>query len=339
MHIDDYDYSLPKSLIAQYPTTERTDSRMLYLHRLSGEVEDRQFQDLLALLNPGDLLILNNSKVMPARLYGEKETGGKVELLLERVISATQVLSHIKVSKALKPGGVIVLNDGVRLVMQEREGALYRLALEGADDIFQVMEQQGHMPLPPYMEREDELEDQSRYQTVYARYDGSVAAPTSGLHFTEALLDQLHRKGVQVAEITLHVGAGTFQPIKVDDIAEHQMHQEWIDVPESVCQQIVQTKQQGGRVIAVGTTSVRSLETAALSSKLRSYQGETDIFIYPGFNFQVIDGMITNFHLPRSTLLLLVSAFASRESVLAAYHHAIEQQYRFFSYGDAMLIV
>jgi S-adenosylmethionine:tRNA ribosyltransferase-isomerase len=339
MHIDDYDYTLPKELIAQYPKAQRTDSRLLYLYRLSGEVEDCQFEDLFELLNPGDLLVLNNSKVMPARLYGRKATGGKVELLLERVISTTEVLSHVKVSKALKPGGVIALNDVVKLVMQERDGALYRFKLEGADDVFQVMEQFGHMPLPPYMEREDELSDQSRYQTVYARYDGSVAAPTAGLHFNEALLNRLGNKGVQVAELTLHVGAGTFQPIKVGDIKEHVMHQEWFEVSQSVCEQIMLTKQRGGRVIAVGTTTVRSLETAALSGKLQPYQGETDIFIYPGFNFQVIDGMVTNFHLPRSTLLLLVSAFASREKVLAAYSHAIEQQYRFFSYGDAMLIV
>lgn len=339
MHIDDYDYTLPKELIAQYPKAQRTDSRLLYLHRLSGEVEDRQFEDLFELLNPGDLLVLNNSKVMPARLYGRKATGGKVELLLERVISPTEVLSHVKVSKALKPGGVIALSDVVKLVMQERDGALYRFKLEGADDVFQVMEQFGHMPLPPYMEREDELSDQSRYQTVYARYDGSVAAPTAGLHFSEALLNRLGNKGVQIAELTLHVGAGTFQPIKVGDIKEHVMHQEWLEVSQSVCEQIMLTKQRGGRVIAVGTTTVRSLETAALSGKLQPYQGETDIFIYPGFNFQVIDGMVTNFHLPRSTLLLLVSAFASREKVLAAYSHAIEQQYRFFSYGDAMLIV
>lgn len=339
MHIDDYDYTLPKELIAQYPKTQRTDSRLLYLHRLSGEVEDRQFEDLFELLNPGDLLVLNNSKVIPARLYGRKATGGKVELLLERVISPTEVLSHVKVSKALKPGGVIALSDVVKLVMQERDEALYRFKLEGADDVFQVMDQFGHMPLPPYMEREDELSDQSRYQTVYARYDGSVAAPTAGLHFSEALLNRLGNKGVQIAELTLHVGAGTFQPIKVGDIKEHVMHQEWLEVSQSVCEQIMLTKQRGGRVIAVGTTTVRSLETAALSGKLQPYQGETDIFIYPGFNFQVIDGMVTNFHLPRSTLLLLVSAFASREKVLAAYSHAIEQQYRFFSYGDAMLIV
>jgi len=339
MHINDYDYTLPKALIAQYPMAHRTDSRLLHLNRLSGVVADRQFEDLLKLLNPGDLLVLNNSKVMPARLYGHKATGGKVELLLERVINPIEVLAHLKVSKALKAGGVIALSETLQLVMQAREGALYHLKLEGADNIFPVMDQYGHIPLPPYMGREDELSDQLRYQTVYARHDGSVAAPTAGLHFTHELLVQLRHKGVQIAELTLHVGAGTFQPIKVDDISQHIMHHEWIDVPASICECITQTKKQGGKVIAVGTTTVRSLETAALSGKLRPYQGETDIFIYPGFNFQVIDGMLTNFHLPCSTLLLLVSAFASRDKILASYQHAIEQQYRFFSYGDAMLIV
>ena len=338
MNIDCFDYHLPEQLIACYPAIERTQSRLLVLDEKLA-LHHQHFYDLSKWLKSGDLLVMNNSKVMRARLYGKKPSGGKVELLIERVVSPVQVLAHVKVSKAIKSAGLIELDNGVSLEVLVRREALYELKLSGSDSIFKVMEQQGHIPLPPYMNRADELTDQDRYQTVYARHHGSVAAPTAGLHFSKALLNLLKNQGIELAEVTLHVGAGTFQPVKVDNLADHVMHSEWIDVPETVIAAINRTKARGGRIIAVGTTTVRSLEAAALSGMLRPYQGETQIFIYPGFQFKVIDGMITNFHLPKSTLLMLVSAFSGQEVMINAYQHAIQQGYRFFSYGDAMLLL
>jgi S-adenosylmethionine:tRNA ribosyltransferase-isomerase len=257
--------------------------------------------------------------------------------LLERVINNHRFIGHIKSSKPPKAGGEVILQNGVVLTCEGRDEKMFTFALN--ENIYEVMHEIGHMPLPPYMNRDDELEDQTRYQTVYAKDEGAVAAPTAGLHFDEALLKKIKAQGVNIAEVTLHVGAGTFLPVRVDDVTNHHMHSEWIDVPQSVCDQIAETKAAGKRVIAVGTTTVRSLETAALSGTLKAYQGDTDIFIYPGFTFKVVDGLITNFHLPESTLLMLVSAFVTKDAMFKAYHEAIAKQYRFFSYGDAMLIL
>lgn len=335
MQLSDFDYQLPQELIAQAPASERTESRLLHLN--GGQPVDRRFADFPDLLRPGDLLVFNNTRVMPARLYGRKETGGQVEILVERVLDPQRVLAHVRASKSPKPGTRLLLGDRVMEVLG-RDDALFDLRLSGAGDIYELMAEQGHMPLPPYIEREDEAFDQERYQTVYARETGAVAAPTAGLHFDRAMLDGLRARGIETAEVTLHVGAGTFQPVRVENLDEHVMHSEWLQVDEQVCERVAGTQRRGGRVVAVGTTSVRSLETAAASGELRPYAGETRLFIRPGYEFRVVDVLLTNFHLPRSTLLMLVSAFAGYEPVMAAYRHAVEQRYRFFSYGDAMLL-
>ncbi|MFN7096532.1 MAG: tRNA preQ1(34) S-adenosylmethionine ribosyltransferase-isomerase QueA [Gammaproteobacteria bacterium] len=338
LKVDDFDFHLPDSLIARYPLVQRSGSRLLHLTITTGHLADRCFTDLVDLLHPGDLLILNNSRVIPARLYGEKLTGGKVEILIERLTGMQTAIAHMRASKAAKPGTIIQLEDSFQLVVGDRQGDLFELTFLGVTPAIRVLEQIGHIPLPSYMSRQDEMSDKERYQTVYAKHDGSVAAPTAGLHFDAALFEKLHAKGVQTDYVTLHVGAGTFQPVRVEYLHQHQMHYEYLEISTETVARIKATKRQGGRVIAVGTTSVRSLETAASQGELQAYQGETNMFIYPGYQFKVVDAMITNFHLPKSSLIMLVSAFAGLPQTMAAYQHAINQQYRFYSYGDAMFI-
>jgi len=348
----DFSYQLPDELIARYPAKARSGSRLLVLDKQSGGVSDQQFLDIENYLRPGDLLVFNNTKVIPARMFGRKPSGGKLEVLIERLLDDQRCLAHVRSSRSPKAGSVVEIlgNDGelvAEMDMVGRQGALFQLALRPGtfDNLLALLESAGHMPLPPYIDRADEVSDADRYQTVYAKEPGAVAAPTAGLHFDEALLDRLAEKGVERAFVTLHVGAGTFQPVKADDIRDHEMHTEWLEVTEQVAQQVRDTKARGGRVIAVGTTSVRCLETAAnnaakdaTSELIAPYRGDTSIFIFPGYTFQVIDGLLTNFHLPESTLIMLISALAGRESVLSAYEHAVAERYRFFSYGDAMFI-
>jgi S-adenosylmethionine:tRNA ribosyltransferase-isomerase len=338
MQLSDFDYDLPESLIAQYPETERSNSRLLAL--LDGETQARDlgFRALPTLLRPGDLLVFNNTRVMPARLFGRKETGGRVELLIERLLSAQHALAHVRSSKPAKAGSRLLVGEREHEVFVDgRRGALYELRLQQGD--FQrLMALEGHMPLPPYIQREDKSFDQERYQTVYAERPGAVAAPTAGLHFDRALLDQLACDGVEQVQLTLHVGAGTFQPVRSENLDDHVMHSEWVDVDEAVCRKVRETRSRGGRVVAVGTTSVRSLESASASGELQPYRGETRLFIRPGYRFRSVDALITNFHLPKSTLLMLVAAFAGYDRVMGAYRHAVEQRYRFFSYGDAMFL-
>ncbi len=340
MKRSDFFYHLPEELIAQHPAAERTASRMLVVEGASESVKDQQFRDLPDLLNAGDLLVFNNTRVIPARMHGRKESGGKVEMLVERVLDEHTVLAHLRSSKSPKAGARLIFEEVVEVEMLGRQDALFELRFLGEKGVIEQLESHGHMPLPPYIERADGEEDQERYQTVYSDQSrrGAVAAPTAGLHFDQAMLDLLSSKGVEFAYVTLHVGAGTFQPVRADDIREHKMHSEWLEVSEQVVQQVEATRARGGRVIAVGTTSVRSLESAAQSGVLQPYRGETEIFIYPGYQFKTVDGLITNFHLPESTLLMLVSALAGYKTMMAAYHHAVEQKYRFFSYGDAMFI-
>ncbi len=335
MQTSDFSYELPDELIAQYPAKNRVDSRLLVLESHAG-VRDALFADFPDFLRAGDLLVFNDTRVMAARLYGRKETGGRVEILLERLLSDNRALAQVRASKAPRPGSRLQVGDAW-LTVEGREGDMFILSL-ARESFARLMEAHGHMPLPPYIRREDESFDESRYQTVYARREGSVAAPTAGLHFDEMLLDRLEERGVETGRVTLHVGAGTFQPVRVENLEDHVMHAEWVDVPETVCRQIEETRRRGGRVIAVGTTSVRSLETAAAEGMLRPYSGDTRLFITPGYEFRVVDALLTNFHLPESTLLMLVCAFAGYEPVMAAYRHAVEQRYRFFSYGDAMFL-
>ncbi|OZG73850.1 tRNA preQ1(34) S-adenosylmethionine ribosyltransferase-isomerase QueA [Hahella sp. CCB-MM4] len=337
MRVDDFDFDLPESLIAKYPLSKRSSSRLLCMDKSSGKVEHRQFQDIEDYLNPGDLLVFNDTRVIPARMFGQKATGGKVEVLIERVISSHEAMAHIRSSKAPKPGAQIHIGDNV-LEVTGRDDALFFVRSLGAASISDILESHGHMPLPPYIDREDEVSDRERYQTVYNRNPGAVAAPTAGLHFDEELLARLSAKGVEFAYVTLHVGAGTFQPVRVESINDHKMHKEYLEVNRECVDRIVKARGNGNKVIAVGTTAVRSLETAAASGGIKPYVGDTQIFIYPGYQFQVVDALITNFHLPKSTLLMLVSAFAGRENILAAYQDAIAREYRFFSYGDAMLL-
>lgn len=338
MHRTDFQFELPQQLIAQYPSQHRTASRLLTLEGGGGAIADRQFNEFLSLLQPTDLLVFNNTKVIPARLLGEKETGGKIEVLVERVLDDKRVLAHIRSSKSPGTGRMLFLEQQLQAEVLGRHGALFelRFAIEG--NVISALQEYGRLPLPPYIEREVDKSDLDRYQTVYATQLGAVAAPTAGLHFDETLIQQIREAGIAIAEVTLHVGAGTFQPVRVDDIRTHQMHSERIEVTEEVCEKIRLTRAQKGRVIAIGTTSVRALESASQSGAIAPFSGETDIFIYPGYDFKSVDAMVTNFHLSESTLLMLVSAFAGREQVMRAYQHAIEKQYRFFSYGDAMFI-
>jgi S-adenosylmethionine:tRNA ribosyltransferase-isomerase len=334
----DFQFDLPRELIAQQPLERRSDSRLLRLPRQSGPVEDRMFSELPELLRAGDLLVFNNTRVIPARLHARKETGGKVEIMLERLFSEIECIAQLRASKSPRQGSRLRLEDGSELLVEGRDGPFFRLR-RPAGGLSTLFERLGHMPLPPYIEREDTGEDRERYQTVYAERPGAVAAPTAGLHFDEEMLDRLKNQQVETAEVTLHVGAGTFQPVRCDDIEDHKMHAEYLEVSASVCAAVERTRSRGGRVIAVGTTAVRSLETAAAGGSLEPFAGDSRIFIYPGFEFRVIDGLITNFHLPESTLLMLVSALAGTDRTLAAYRHAVEERYRFFSYGDAMLVL
>ncbi len=336
----DFDYHLPPELIAQQPLSERGASRLLLLDAASDRLVDGQFCDLLDQLLPGDLLVFNDTRVIPARLFGTKASGGKVEVMIERVVDQHNALAHVRASKSPKPGGLLVLDGGVEVEVTGRQDDLFELYFLDQRPLFDILDQVGHMPLPPYISREDELADRERYQTVFANNPGAVAAPTAGLHFDQAMLDRLAEKGVEQAFVTLHVGAGTFQPVRVDKVADHKMHAEYVEVSQQVCDQIAATRARGGRVVAVGTTALRSLEGAAVANTgLVPFSGETSIFITPGYKFQVVDLLITNFHLPESTLLMLVSAFAGYERVMAAYRHAVDKQYRFFSYGDAMLVI
>jgi S-adenosylmethionine:tRNA ribosyltransferase-isomerase len=334
----DFYFDLPSELIAQEPPERRGDSRLLLLDRVMGDLQDRLFADLEAILDAGDLLVLNNTRVIPARLFGAKSSGGRIEILIERLLEGSRVLAHIRASRAPKAGSRLRLDKGPECYVVGREGALFELCMETTEPLVQILERCGQIPLPPYIQRAPEDSDAERYQTVFAELPGAVAAPTAGLHFTPELLARLSQKGVEQGFITLHIGAGTFQSMRSERIEEHHMHSEWIEVNGQICEQIQRVQQRGGRIIAVGTTVARSLETAAQSGVLKPYQGETQLFIYPGYRFHVVDALLTNFHLPESTLLMLVAAFAGYENTLNAYRHAVAQRYRFFSYGDAMLI-
>lgn len=341
MKITDFDFKLPEQLIAKYPAQQRTASRMLRLNGSTGDLVHGQFTDILDLLQPGDLLIFNNTRVIPARLFGHKASGGKVEVMLERVLSDNTALAHIRASKSPRAGAILDMEGGLKVEVLGRDEGLFHISFVGTDNVFDLLEKHGHMPLPPYIDRPDEDSDKERYQTVYNKRPGAVAAPTAGLHFDQPLLNALAEKGVDSAFVTLHVGAGTFQPVRVENIEDHQMHAEYAEVSDEVVAKIMAAKAGGHRVIAVGTTSVRSIESAAHQQQdalIRPFLSDTSIFIYPGFHFKVIDVMITNFHLPQSTLMMLISAFAGRDEVMHAYAQAIEKGYRFFSYGDAMFI-
>ncbi|WP_448682576.1 tRNA preQ1(34) S-adenosylmethionine ribosyltransferase-isomerase QueA [Pseudomonas nicosulfuronedens] len=336
MRVADFHFDLPEALIARHPLPQRSSSRLLVLDGPSGELSHRQFADILGFLKPGDLMVFNNTRVIPARLFGQKASGGKLEILVERVLDSHRVLAHVRSSKSPKPGSKILIDGGGEAEMLQRHDALFELGF--SEDVLPLLERVGHMPLPPYIDRPDEDADRERYQTVYAERAGAVAAPTAGLHFDEALLESIRAKGVDTAFVTLHVGAGTFQPVRVERIEDHHMHNEWLEVSQDVVDAVAACKARGGRVVAVGTTSVRSLESAARDGVLKPFSGDTDIFIFPGRPFHVVDALVTNFHLPESTLLMLVSAFAGYPETMAAYAAAVEQGYRFFSYGDAMFI-
>lgn len=334
----DFYYDLPLELIAQQPPARRGDSRLLTLDGVSGDLGDRWFRNLPELLRSGDLLVFNDTRVIPARLFGRKASGGRIEILIERLLDERRALVQLQASKSPKPGGLLQFDAGFIATVLGRHGDLYEIGLDGDEPWLALLERHGQTPLPPYIRRAPTLEDRERYQTVYARQPGAVAAPTAGLHFDQELLDRLASMGVAQAFVTLHVGAGTFQPVRVERIADHVMHGEWIEVDVEVCAQIAAARARGGRVIAVGTTAVRALETAAQNGEIQPWRGETHIFIHPGYRFRCVDVLITNFHLPESTLLMLVAAFAGHAATLNAYCHAVEQCYRFFSYGDAMFI-
>ncbi len=336
MRVADFNFELPDALIARHPLAERRASRLLVLDGPTGELAHKQFSDLLDYLRPGDLMVFNNTRVIPARLFGQKASGGKLEILVERVLDSHRVLAHVRSSKSPKPGSSILIDGGGEAEMVARHDALFELRF--AEEVLPLLERVGHTPLPPYIDRPDEQADRERYQTVYADRAGAVAAPTAGLHFDQQLLAAIAEKGVERAFVTLHVGAGTFQPVRVERIEDHHMHSEWLEVSQDVVDAVAACRARGGRVIAVGTTSVRSLESAARDGVLKAFSGDTDIFIYPGRPLHVVDALVTNFHLPESTLLMLVSAFAGYPETMAAYQAAVEHGYRFFSYGDAMFI-
>jgi S-adenosylmethionine:tRNA ribosyltransferase-isomerase len=347
----DFHFDLPPELIAQYPLAQRSASRLLCLDGASGGIDDRMFSDLPGLLRPGDLLVLNDTRVIPARLFGEKDTGGRIELLIERVLEDHVVLAQCRASKPPRPGQGLRLDGGVRATLRARRGEFYEIQFDSREPLPALLERIGHIPLPPYIQRMDAGADRERYQTVYARAPGAVAAPTAGLHFDDAMLTGLGALGIEIAFVTLHVGAGTFQPLRVEDVCQHRMHAEWLEVNPATATRVNAARTEGRRVVAVGTTVVRALESAArkepsptpdrngaMRPLLRPFSGETDIFIYPGYRFRAVDALITNFHLPESTLLMLVCAFAGTENVLRAYRHAVQEHYRFFSYGDAMFV-
>ena len=336
MRTDEFDFSLPERLIAQHPSEQRGSSRLLYAH--DGVLEDRRFAELLELVRADDVLVLNDTRVIKARLYGSRESGGKIEVLVERVLDEHEVLAQVRASHAPKAGSFLNLAGALPVEVLGREGEFFRLRFVSGEDVLDLLDRYGQMPLPPYITHAADDEDEQRYQTVFAREAGAVAAPTAGLHFDEAMLQALRDKGVRLAYVTLHVGAGTFQPVRAERIHEHAMHSERYEIPQATVDAIVQTRAARGRVIAVGTTSLRALESGSQAGSLRVGSGETKIFITPGYRFHVVDVLLTNFHLPRSTLLMLVCAFGGMSDMLAAYRHAVEKEYRFFSYGDAMLI-
>jgi len=338
MQRSDFHFDLPDELIAQYPLERRGDSRLLCLKRNSDELDDRLFAALPDLLSPGDLLVFNDTKVIPARLHGRRETGGRVELLIERLLESRRGLAHIRASKSPREGSrLIVGEDNVELRVIGRQGDLFEL-VSPTLDLMELMNRCGHVPLPPYITRTDDELDLQRYQTVYAKRPGAVAAPTAGLHFDDRMLGRLAARGIDSARITLHVGAGTFQPVRAERLEEHVMHAEYIEVGEAVCEKVKAVREGGGRVVAVGTTSVRALESASASGRLIPFKGDTRLFITPGYGFHSVDALITNFHLPESTLLMLVAAFAGYRETMSAYRHAVARRYRFFSYGDAMIL-
>ena len=342
MHRQSFHYQLPDALIAAEPAAERSGSRLLCLDGETGELVHRQFPDLLTFVRPGDLMVFNNTRVLAARLLGRKPSGGRVEVLVERILpGGNEVLAHVRASKAPQAGAQLLFGDDetqLGVQMLGRVDDLFHLRFDPARSVQEWLDLLGHMPLPPYIARSDTAADRERYQTVYAEKPGAVAAPTAGLHFDDAMLAALRDKGVEMAFVTLHVGAGTFRPVRADNIRDHIMHSEWIEVTPAVCEAVAATRARGGRVIAVGTTSVRCLETAARDGELQPFSGDTDIFLYPGYRFHVVDALLTNFHLPESTLLMLVCAFAGYTNTMRAYAEAVAQQYRFFSYGDAMWI-
>ncbi len=337
MKKSDFNYLLPDALIAQKPLAERDASRLLCMDRDTGEIADQLFTDFIDLIQPDDLLVFNDTKVIPARLFGTKQSGGKVEILIERIVDDHHAIAHVRASKSSKPGTLIKLDEGYCCVVQGRVDDLFEL--EFADvNLLWLLEKIGHIPLPPYITRADDESDLTRYQTVFAKESGAVAAPTASLHFDLAMMDKIKVKGIQTAFLTLHVGSGTFQPVRVEDLSEHLMHKEYFAVSQTTVDAVRQTRARGGRVIAIGTTAVRALESASKSGQLEPGFGDTDLFITPGYQFKSVDAMLTNFHLPESTLLMLVSAFAGYAAIMNAYSHAIDQSYRFFSYGDAMFL-
>jgi S-adenosylmethionine:tRNA ribosyltransferase-isomerase len=336
MRTDEFDFDLPERLIAQHPPERRGASRLLYAH--DGALEDRRFADLLQLVRPNDVLVLNDTRVIKARLFGSKESGGKIEVLVERVLNAHEVLAQVRASHAPQAGNHLLLADALQVEVLGREGEFFHLRFVSGEDVLDLLDRYGQLPLPPYITHAADDEDEQRYQTVFARQAGAVAAPTAGLHFDEAMLQALRDQGVRLAYVTLHVGAGTFQPVRAEHIHEHAMHSERYEIPQATVDAIAQTRAARGRVIAVGTTSLRALESATQTGMLQAGSGETKIFITPDYRFKVVDVLLTNFHLPKSTLLMLVCAFGGMREMLVAYRHAVENEYRFFSYGDAMLI-
>lgn len=339
MQLSDFDFTLPKELIAKHPSETRSACRLLSLDGATGQIEHGVFSNIIDKINPGDLLVFNNTRVIPARIYGKKASGGKIEILIERLLDNHRALAHIKASKSPKEGAELILGEdgSVNVIMLARHDSLFELQFP--DDVLTILNKIGHIPLPPYIDRPDDSHDREVYQTVYSKIPGAVAAPTAGLHFDQPLLEKLKQKGIEMAFVTLHVGAGTFQPVRVENIESHVMHAEYAQVPQSVVDAVLACKARGNRVIAVGTTSVRALESAAQKTgKIAPFFNDTQIFIYPGYHFNVIDSLITNFHLPESTLIMLVSAFAGYQNTMNAYQEAVKQQYRFFSYGDAMFI-
>jgi S-adenosylmethionine:tRNA ribosyltransferase-isomerase len=339
MELKDFDYHLPERCIARYPLAKRTDSRLLYVHVKSGHISHHLFSEFPDFLQANDLLVLNNTKVLPARLYGHKDTGGKVEVLMERMLSDHQMLAQVRSSKSLKQGQAIEIEGGGRLLVEGRQGVFYQLHCQEGGPLLALLQRAGHMPLPPYLQRDDEALDQERYQSVFASKPGAVAAPTASLHFDEALLAQCQRLGVQRTEVTLHVGSGTFAPVRVNDLSKHDMHAEYMQLSDVVCAKVKQAKTKQARVVAVGTTAVRCLESAAKTTgSIQPFSGETSLFLTPGDPFHCTDILLTNFHLPKSTLLMLVSAFSGHGLTMCAYREAVASDYRFYSYGDAMLI-
>ena len=337
MTLDDFDYTLPYELIAQQPLSERDASRLLRVDVAGQRLEDRHFRELPELVRPGDLFVFNDTRVIRARLTGRKASGGRVEVMVDRVLDDRRVMALVRASHAPLPGGRLLLDGGLEAEVLGRHGQLHEIAFDGEASVQDLLERHGELPLPPYIERQAGAEDEERYQTVYARRPGAVAAPTAGLHFTARTLEALTQCGARLCHVTLHVGSGTFQPVRVQHVAEHRMHSERYEVSPAVVEAVAEARRAGGRVFAVGTTSLRALEAAALGGQLQAGTGDTDLFITPGFRFRVVDALLTNFHLPRSTLLMLVSAFAGMEFTRRAYAHAVAQAYRFFSYGDAML--